>query len=425
MKKSVVFFLAALMMLSLFGCTEKTPTTSTLSTTPTSNTTAGSNPGGDITQPGVLDVDLSEPWVKPDIEYAYCAAFSDEGYYYLKDRMLSFMDTTNGISVVLCQKIGCEHKKEDCEAYLSMCYVMFYTDGYIYYNKLDLSDPYSVHLYRRKADGTAEEKVAQLGGEYVSKDVSVQVGEFLAADGALYYTLYTLEAIKDDGSNSVEIFERDGILVRLDLKTGKQQELLRDRDILIRLFGARGNALLFHVFDKPPAEENTAPDYYEKWSDMYGRMKVWSATGGTVTLFEKKQKDCGWILGFHGGNVYYHDDENILTYNLAQDQHTIVELPYGFQLVNENYIIADSQWIDLQTGQAVDREFAGAEMAVKNRTERGCIVEFRYNGETYLDEYGQVVTPRLRTILGYISYDSLADGLQESDLLVIWDVKGK
>ena len=413
MKRTLLTFLTALILLSLLGCTEKPFVTTTpssgpekpfVTTTPSSgpeNTAAGSNPG-------VLDINLSEPWVKQDIEYANCAAFSDEGYYYLNDdRLLSFMDTSNGISVILCQKIGCEHKKEDCEAYLSMCYVMFYTDGYIYYNKFDLSDPYGVTLHRRKADGTAEEKVATLGGEYVSKDVSVQVGEFLAAEGALYYTLYTLETVKDDVSNSVEIFERDGVLVRLDLKTGQQQELLRDRDVLIRLFGARENALLFHVFDKPPAEESTDPDYYEKMSNMYGKLKVWSATGGTVTLFEKKQKDCSWILGFHGGNVYYYDDENVFTYNLEQDQHTVVDLPYSFQLVDENYIIADAQWIDLHTGKTIDREFTGAEMAVKNRTERGCILEFRYNGELYIDEYGQTVLPRLRTILGYVSYDAL------------------
>ena len=431
MKKRLVFFVAVMLLLSLFGCTEKPPVTSTpmtstpSTTTPSTNTTAGSNPGGDVTQPGVLDVDLSELWEKPDIEAAYCAAFSEEGYYYLDNRVLNFMDTSNGISVVLCQKIGCEHKKEDCEAHLAMCYVMFYTDGYIYYNKFDLSDPYGVTLYRRKADGTAEEKVATLGGEYVSKDISVQIGEFLAADGSLYYTLYTLEAVKKDENDPGEILERDGILVRLDLNTGKQQELLRDRDVLIRLFGARGNALLFHVFDKPPAEEIMDPDYYEKWANMYGRLNIWSATGGTVTLFEKKQKDCSWILGFHGGNVYYYDDKNVFTYNLAQDKHTVMDLPYGFQLVSENYIITDYQWVDLQTGQTIDREFVGAEMAVKNRTERGCILEFRYNGEPCIDEYGQIVIPRLRTILGYIAYDALADGLQESDLLVIRDVEGK
>ena len=154
MKKCLLFWVAVMMLLSLWGCTDKPFVTTTPPSDPekpiatTTPTTAGSNSG-------VLDIDLSEPWAKPDIEYAYCAAFSDEGYYYLgNNRVLSFMDTSNGISVILCQKIGCEHKKEDCEAYLSMCYVMFYTDGYIYYNKFDLSDPYGVTLYRRKADGT-------------------------------------------------------------------------------------------------------------------------------------------------------------------------------------------------------------------------------------------------------------------------------
>ena len=449
-KKITAVLLVVLLLVSLAGCGDTPQPSQPLTTESPGGTTA---PGGtdsdpvvpttDEVRPGVLDVDLTEPWVKPDLEDAYCAAFSDVGYYYKQNGFfLSFMDTENGISVILCQKVGCEHKKEDCEAYLPMSYVMFYTDGYIYYNKLVPYDASGVHLFRRKADGTGEEKVALLGGEYVSKDVSVQVGEFLAAEGALYYTLYTLEVVKENEDDPGVVVERDGILVRLDLNTGKQQELLRQRNVLIRLFGARGNALLFHALDKPSAEQIGEPDYFEKLARKHVRLQVWSASGGITTLFDKQQKDCSWFLGLQGGKVYYYDQEDVLLYDLAKNEHIVTDLPYGFQLVNQDYIIVGAEQInkfyDLRTGEYLPSDFEAASMAqqlpdnfdtasmaVKNRTDRGCILELRYNGARYVDEYGQTVIPRLRTILGYVSFDALADGLQESDLLIIQDVQGK
>ena len=422
--------LAAILLLSIAGCVQNLPVT-----TVTTGNDVPSSATGTTTKPAVFDIDLTTGWTIADVENANCAAFSDVGYYYQDSGLLTFLDTENGISVVLCHKAGCKHDDYNCEAYTPNVRMMFYSDGYIYYDKLVREDPYSVHIFRRKADGTAEEKVSVLGQDYISPTVSLGIGDYIAADGYLYFVVCTYETITLDDSSTM-VMERDGILLRMDLETRKQQEILRKRDTLIRLFGAREDALLFYTQDKLPAEEIHEPDYFEKMKKLPARLQVWSESyDGCMTLFEKPNKECTWILGLQGTSFYYTDDNQYYTYDLATETHTALDWTEYYVLINENYlldqdgdtpdseIIDFAKFIDLRTGQYVPSAYDDADMKMMNTTDRGCVIEIIYEGEPIPNGHGAYTIPRLRQIVAYVAFDALEDGLQESDLLVISDEK--
>lgn len=436
--KLLALALAGVLLLSLAACSQQEIMTTTDPISQTTGTQPTTQPTTQPDKTPTLYIDLTQPWSKPDVESAYCAAFSDAGYYYRRDNyFLSFLDTSNGVSVTLCQKAGCTHSaegREECEAALPGTNLMFYDNGYIYYNKLDGASE-AVHLFRRREDGTAEEKVAMLGEGYFASDNSIYVGELLATDGILYYTLFTQEILRENEEDIGTIVPRDGILIRMDLRTGQQQELLRQRDVQLRLLGARSDALLFYAQDLPTGEQMLDGTYNDVLPRKTGRLKVWQREDNSlVTLFEKKEKDCNWILGMQNGKVYYYDQESAWTYDLAKNVHTKEMLPYGFQLVSGDYILVGSEpgdfyniysrLMNLQTGQYLSGDFDNVETYVKNRTDRGVVLEIRYHGEPYVNDLYQTVIPRLKTVLAYVDYDALADGLQNSDLMIIREANG-
>ena len=433
MRKALLISVALLLCLSMLACdTHPVPPETSGKGETGSNTepTANGSHSSTTAKPVVMDVDLTAPWAVADIEGANCAAFSDEGYYYYDGHSLHFMDTQNGISVILCHKAGCKHDDYDCDAFIENPRLTFYSDGYIYYNKLVREDPYSIHLFRRKADGTAEEKVAVLGQEYISPNVSLGFGTYIVADGVLYFVICTNEAVpQDDGS--LMLMERDGILLRLDLKTGKHKEITRKRDTLIRLLGARRDALLFYTQDKLPAEENQDPDYFERMLNKPARLQVWSASADECfVLFEKTYKEFTRVFGLQNNKLHYRDKEKMYTYDLATGIHSASGIPSNAIIVSENYIRDNEydplkkinpRFMDLRTGQYITSDYDDTFIAVKNKTERGFIMQITYDGDPIPNGGGSYSIPRLRQILAYVALDSLEDGLQESDLLVIRD----
>ena len=174
MKKVLCILLAAMLMLSLTACVKQPDgTTGDGVSTPTTTVPVGTG------APEGVKVDLNDQWV---INTDGGHRFSEAGYYYLSDYFLYFMDTENGNSVILCSKAGCQHDKAEdwdeiyaCEAFIDGCTIMFYSDGYLYFDKHERDNPNAIHLYRRNADGTGEVKLATLGEGYFTQTAEVDV----------------------------------------------------------------------------------------------------------------------------------------------------------------------------------------------------------------------------------------------------------
>lgn len=433
LKQLFAILLVLVMALSATACGQHP-----VVTTPTGeDSSTGGNSVDATTKPIVLDIDLTQPWraqTKMNLNTVQYGAFSDVGYYYTAGGgRLYFMDTTNGISVLLCHNAGCKHEDADCEAYIPGCMIMFCGSGHIYYNKHVPYDRSGIHLFRRNPDGTAEEKIATLGEEYAGEDISINVSEFIACENAAYFTAYVSETIKhEDGS--LEVQDRDMILARLDLKTGKQQELGWFADTQLRLIGCRDDALLYYTLQLPSNDDIFSDDYAQQMQRMPARLLVWSASaGGSVPLLDKPFKEFSYLKGLHDGKLLYSKEgiHETWGYDLGTGEDAVYDLEPGSVLVNENYIEDSSEedeykqvyskLLDLRTGKHIVSKYDDADISVRNVTDRGMIIEINYKGIPCLNELGQLTTPSLRDILAYVSFDAIEDGLQESDLLVISD----
>ena len=418
MKSVFCILLVSILMLALTACVQQPDWT-----TGAASTTVPAGTGNSVT----LDIDLNDQWV---INTDGGHRFSEEGYYYLSDYFLYFMDTENGNSVILCSKAGCQHDKAEdwdeiyaCEAFINGGAVLFYSDGYLYYDKIEQDNPNAIHLYRRNADGTAEKKVATLCEAYFSQTASVQPAAYIAADGILYYTAVIYEIAQPEPGAFVES-RREVLLMRLDLTTGKEEEILRLKDTYIRPLAARKDALIFHRLDALPQEEMLEMDA-EKLDAMPALLQVWTESSGTATtIFEKTDEQCT-MQGIFGSKFYYsgrNEYAGVYAYDFATGEHTTTNLPENACIINENYwSVYDHEGFkttiyDFRTGEPVSGDFADWRINFREVGEKGGIVELDLITGKTPDGKKLIVA---KEIYGYVPFAAMEDGLQKEDILII------
>ncbi len=433
-KTLLVLLLIPAILLALSACgAESHPTVPSDPTVPATTESAAPTDGSDPTQPIVPDIDLAGPWVKQNAEQGAHFAFRDEGFYYVSG-VLRFMDTANGASVPLCYRAGCKHADEDCEADIGYPNVFFCWDGHVYFDKWIREDPNGIQIFRRNADGTGEEIVATLAEEYYSQKISVGVAQSIFADGVLYCVASIIETV-EISPNESSSREQGAMILRLDLRTGKQEELVRYDNTYIALLGARDNALLFYTQETPSSEDIFAPDYSECLQALPARLNVWTESSGkAVALFEKPHKECSRICGLMGSTILYTDYTNQYAYDLVTGTHSTVNIPSHYIIVNDNYLLDQSprpedmlqgvyaKFWDIRTGKHIPSDFDDADITLRSISEKGCIVDIHYIKELEPSGGGYIIHTS-REIRAYVPFAAMEDGLQESDLLVISDKK--
>lgn len=124
------------------------------------------------------------------------------GYYINYDGFLYYMSKDDMEPVPVCSNAGCNHKTEECDAYLGEATYIRYYEGYLYYV---ISDYDKQLLYRRSLDGSSAEKICKM----FSSDI---VPKICVHRGYAYYSLYTGES--------------DVSLYRVALKAGAEPEEL-------------------------------------------------------------------------------------------------------------------------------------------------------------------------------------------------------
>ncbi len=419
MKKVFCILLAAMLMLSLTACVQQ-PDGTTGNGAHTTTVPVGTG------APEGIKIDLNDGWT---VGFASSGSFSDVGYYYLSDSFLYFMDTENGNSVILCSKAGCQHDKAEdwdeifaCEAYVRSTTVFFYYDGHLYYEKFEKDNPNAIHLYRRNADGTGEEKVATLCEEFFSQTTEAQPGEYIIADGMMYYTAAINEITQPEPNNFV-IQKTGELLMRLDLKTGKEKEILRLKDAYIYLQAARKDALIFQKLDSLPYEEMVGP-LGDKMDNMPTRLQIWTESSGTATtIFEKTDEQC-WMVGVYGGKAYYvgrNEFAGRYTYDFATGEHATANLPENSKIINENYwSVYDFEEFkttiyDFRTGKPVSGDFADWSINFREVGEKGGIVDL----DLFTGITPESVLISAAEIYGYVPFAAMEDGLQKEDILII------
>ena len=131
------------------------------------------------------------------------SAYSENGYYYLMNGILWFYDINNNIATVVCSNANCEHKDENCNAYLmdehsydpldlagvtvkGLGNQLWYIDGYIYIIERDESGDYLVQYDQAFFNRKKICKITEDGEVLGMPSVNVE-GTMAIYDGYLYY----------------------------------------------------------------------------------------------------------------------------------------------------------------------------------------------------------------------------------------------
>ena len=412
MRKALLIFVALLLCLSMLACdTHPVPP----ETSGMGETTGTIAPSGPDTQ--------SSGWGNAS---SHDGVFSDEGYYYLSEHQcLCFLDVANGINVVLCSKVGCPHDNstEDengeqvfCEAYI-IGELQFFWEGKIYYTT---EDDYGLFLYRRNADGTAEERVMQLCAEYMDPDQSLHLSACYFLDGIMYYQVDT-SSIGFEGTHiNYEI--QNKLLMRLDLQTGREEEVYSDSSEAVPgVLGIREDGLIYSVllidpeyFDLPLGDPKRE-EYYKDSRQQIIYLDV--RFGKKQLIMEKHFSETLGVQNVSGETLLYsikEDDQQVLrSLNLTTGEDTLL-LARDIVYINDCFCFTyegeDEKLtlMDMQTSQLLPTAYQDITLYPKDIGEKGMIMV------RYLKTEGNASRTR---IYSYVAFADLKDGLQEEDFV--------
>lgn len=184
---------------------------------------------------------------------------TEEGYYYYKDRQyLSYFDFSSKQNVILCGKIGCEHKDKTCDAYVqSPVYLCCFSEALYIVEREDNA----YQLTKRAKDGTNYETITNLMEEKIPADGGgIELSMFMASGDKLYFLGKTLDtAWKQDSANQAFLYSAD-------LKSGEQTLLYEvPKDRTCKLQAVNERQVIFYEVERnglPPADD--ADDYEQK-----------------------------------------------------------------------------------------------------------------------------------------------------------------
>lgn len=368
------------------------------------------------------------------------SVFSGEGYYYLMHSVLCFLDTKNGTNVVLCSKPGCKHcwteevvDKQgnphlqtiidaNCDGYIGSSFYMDFGNDRLYFIESDL---YGGHLMSRDATGAAEKEISILGESYLSDNLSLNFCDFVVA-GNYAYCVYEISAYTV-GSDPDGIYDAVGmhtnlftVLVRVDLTTGKETVLYRNEEgRRIYIAAAKNDSVVFAIFEAPSVKD---PDYNpEQLKDYPVYLYQWSQdTGKVETRLETTIDVCSTDIGLDGSKLLlqklsYDGTETVAhTFDLKTGELKLLfRHDCMIRFLNSRYAICDNRegeryLYDIEAGKHLPIELEAPGMKVKSVGQDGFILITAdvYASGAYYNTY-----------LNYVTFRSLKDGLQESDLM--------
>ena len=418
-RKAFTLFFVLTLCLSLFACRES-PAVTTAGTNPPENTTASG------TQADTVDIETLRTgnWntcIK-GVDWNYFI-YAEGGFYYQNNGFLHFFDPNSRIDVTLCQKAGCPHEKGDprkdwkyCEASINMNAILCYEGGYLYYDKED----HGQHLYRRDPDGTAETYIATLWKDHAGQFHDIQVQNYLLSDGFLYYTI-SVSGGELDTEGTLVVEELYQALLRMDLATGKEEELLRVTGTNLGLIAAKKDAVLYTTMEyKHISEVPNGQDRLEAMFNTPKHVLLWTEEANTSQeILCKLYREFPGADSFEYGKVTVRSLDTYYTYDLITGEYQLLPLSEGTKLNGQYRLRSDGSAIyDVQTGEDLPNEFVEkcpaefvkVDFRCVTTSDNGIIMERQY----YADDGSQWLQIA-KSYTFYVSFDSLADGLQIAD----------
>lgn len=429
MKRGLLLTLTLLLCLGLVGC-NKTPDIP--------NTSQTDIPGNTGESTGVVQVQKPDSlpttgWIircEADMEQF---AFVETGLYYMVNQCLYYMDTATGISVSLCSKPGCKHAESStsaavraCDAYVpGLVTMMFYHDGNLYYT---IFEEYGYELYARSQDGTDLRKVATLGSTYLNKDTSMQIKSWVFAYGHLYYVMCVDNVIMT-GENSFANNTSMFVLGRMDVSSGKEEELLRSTEELIGLQGANEDMAVVYMSYLPTDADRERPDYKDYVNQFPSYLRLWhKESGGVSTLCEMDRSAASSLLGIANGKLHMFGGSGteIYAYDLAAGTFGKSDLPEEANRIwSEKY--AGVKWqgyYDLETGTYYTNEYDTMQLPAGIDGFGAAPVGFGQQGVVVKEYYSKDDRGVFNNYV-FFPFEKLDDGIQLTDRIIFMRESGE
>lgn len=358
-------------------------------------------------------------------------ALTPHGYYYCQVDILEYADLASGNSVVLCNQVACSHETEACDAYMGVMLAnrMLFSNDRLYYTQTDYNGTF---LYSRDATGAALIKVGSFGSKYIEQEKSVDIDQMAVLDHYIYCKAAVNARVEGMVTHELEYISR------MDLNTGKEDILVEEKldnpGEHLWLVGVSNEGVLFSHPESTDIDRDS-----EKYMDAVRMaphsLKLWNSETATVTtLFRKTVKEFSAVQMVYGGKVYCKSlstaeegSGGAYTYDLATGE----ELPfesmtlwhigggYAFRSIddNGNYDIISLQ--DKKSLPNVLNDIADYGRGIaRSYSQEGVVL--RWNGKELRKENESDSHGYRTEYYVYVTYASLADGLQEEDLVHIY-----
>jgi hypothetical protein len=357
---------------------------------------------------------------------ASVGVLTEDGYYYERSGILNYADLATGTSVILCQKPGCKHEyglegAAQCDAEMPTMWMVFGNDT--------LYNIYRNTLYSRNATGGELKELGTLAKELVEEGISVDVFPLSVSNGYLYYygSIKETEQTASGGTSSVQVGSCTG---RFNLAQRKDEILLASRQERSKeggeLIAARENGILYlHREGLDPKynwKEMETKEYMEALYKTTVQIRHLDlTTGETAVLYTTTYGECKTVHALENGKIYYGGTYDGGYRTCSYDLNTgKVETVYKGEFSSSYYgkgYWQRSKWLDAKTAERHIYDMntgktlpiaLSSNYYVVNQSDCGMVMYYN-NLSTHDGHY-------------YISYDSLADGLQEADLKFLYNM---
>lgn len=336
MKRFLAAALAAILTLSLAACGDNSSTSPQSAGLPR----AGSNDG-------MLETDFQKNMHQSTLEeYGFYICETGDGYYFLFNCFVYFMEKETGASTILCGKPDCAHNDETCNAFVSDASFLTYYNGRLYWSQDDyVQENGSIvckgeRLYSMELDGTGHTIVQQLefvpGGDtgiYITCPIIHRGNIYFAYSGALY----TAELGADI---------QDAVLIYGEEKADDGSRVLDLYEMRYELW-ADGNAVYF-MAKNVQQDDGTYKDTLFRYDTQTGKAEevwkvpdeadvgAWDTTGVRVTQWYVSD-ECIWFY-LSGNGIWYTELSTGKTAKL-----TDVAVSAGVASFSDQYIVVMSK----------------------------------------------------------------------------------
>lgn len=274
-------------------------------------------------------------------------ASSEQGFYFMGEERLHFFDPASKKTAALCDKTGCSHTDETCQAYFFTADPLFFRGDKLYY--ISFSEN-GYELMRRDADGRNVEKVFSFfQSETEDGQATWQFSDYKMSQRYFYYS-----ALKEEDPTVEKEDNRAEYSVRrVDLEKKIEEELFRKKVNSCTLTAVNDFQVIFTELDVDPSFSFEDFDMEQFRQSSYMKIFLWEeGQNAPQLLMEGSRNDLSAPVAAVGDSLFllfYQEGSNaqvMKRINLRSGE--IKDVCYleevnGYSVLEENYLLVNNE----------------------------------------------------------------------------------